>query len=44
MKKAVKKRELDKKYQVKDFENDLLEEIDINQYMGDNASSVDTES
>lgn len=43
VKKAVKKRELDKKYQVKDFENDLLEEIDINQY-ADTTSSVDNES
>jgi hypothetical protein len=37
----VKKRDLDKKYQVKDFENDLLmEDIDINTY-ADSASSVD---
>lgn len=43
VKKAVKKRDLDKKYQVKDFQNDIMQEIDINQY-ADNASSVDTES
>lgn len=43
VKKSVKKRELEQKYQVKDFENEpLMEDIDINQYV--DTSSVDTES
>ena len=44
LKRSVKKRELDQKYVVGDFENDLImDEIDINSFMNEN-SSVETDS
>lgn len=43
MKKSVKKRDLDQKYQIKDFDSDfLMEEIDINSIA--DSSSVDLSS